>query len=220
MISLTKTNILSLIKRIDAGVTQSAVLQEEGISYTAWRQALNKHGITWRPKRGRIAVTYSLAVLREVQKRARAGEFIKDICDERGLLYPNLCRACRRAGIKILDPASLRENNRRRNHPGPKRKAGETPKSLYIYAALDAGATARQLTERFDITHSYAKFCRKRHREGAHLATQKRRQVRQQNLATIKTLHKKGLTLSEIGKRIGENNQYVSRLLKQALNKN
>jgi len=170
MASLTKRKIRSIIKRIERGQTQAAVLKEEGISYTVWRSALDSAGIDWRP-----TPIYNLDTLYLVQRRARSGEFICDICDELGLDYQNLCRACRRAGIRILDKRSLQANIKRRNHRVPRRKPGEPPKAPAIYAALDAGATAADLQREFDITGSYARVCCKKHREGRHLAIQSRR---------------------------------------------
>ena len=215
MTMLSRADIDAIIQRIKAGETQTAVLRAEGISYGAWRQALEEQGISWRSKRGRKTHTYAKEVLLEVQRRARSGEFIQDVCADMGLLYPNMCRACRRMGIQILDSESLRANIRRRKFDGPKRRPGEAPKSPQIFAALDAGADIDELVQRFAISRSYAKICRKKHRDGSCQPVRERHRMRQQRMQQIQDLQREGLSVQAIAERIGLNLQYVSQLMRQ-----
>lgn len=215
MTKLNKKTIKAIIRRIKAGETQRSILEEMDISYKSWRKGLVEHEIDWKIARGQPPTTYSMEVLREVQRRARAGEFIQDICEELGLLYPNMCRACRRKGIRILDKASLRANIKRRKSSTPRRKPGEPIKNIAIFAAIKEGAGVEELMERFDIGISYAKLCRKDYRDGTAKKIIQRHNERQKRYAKIRTLSKKGLSNREIAERIAMSPENIARILKK-----
>ncbi|TVR15835.1 MAG: hypothetical protein EA401_02215 [Planctomycetota bacterium] len=214
MKTLNETVIRAIIHRVEQGGYLSAILEEKGISYKVWRKALEDRDINWQAPRGRKVNTYTREVLLTVQKRARAGEFIEDICKDLGLLYPNMCRACRRAGIRILDKAALRANIKRRDYSKPRRIAGQPAKRPHIYAALEKGASVKELIQRFDITRSYAILCRQQYHNGEAQRIQERHRQRQQRNAHVVALRKQGCSLKEIGRQCGISPQYISYLLK------
>lgn len=210
MKDLTPARIGVLLRRMGSS-TQQKVLIEEGISYGAWRRALDRHGIAFHPSRGYKPVRYALPVLQEVQRRARVGEFIRDICQDLDLDYVNLCRACRRKGIRLLDKAALRANLARRRRDAVRRVAGQPPKSLKIYEALAQGATWQELLRRFCISRTYAITSAKRYREGYRPGRTRRDLARR---ALVVKLAEQGQTGLQIATRLGCSRQNISLILR------
>ncbi|MCP4489691.1 MAG: hypothetical protein GY820_20605 [Gammaproteobacteria bacterium] len=119
------SNIIRKVKsRIKNGSTLKEALAEINLNYRGWRSVCAEAGIKIEAPRGRKAVVYTLERTREVKKRIRNGEFLKDITRDMGMDSKNLARFCRNNGIKLFSKAALKANYKRRPGGGrPKRVA-------------------------------------------------------------------------------------------------
>lgn len=167
---VNKTEIKKLIKRIDGGETQQAILTEVNISYTKWRKLLDEHGLSCSPQRGRRASVYTLEKAKEVKKRAKAGEFISDICADIGMDYRNFCRFCRKNDIQILNVREMKDNIKRRDRSNTGRKKGVKNgegKGAKIKAELARGRDWKKLLSKYEVSEAYMSMLRKEIRENA-----------------------------------------------------
>jgi hypothetical protein len=156
---MTKTEARRLIRRMRDGELQQDVLAEVGISYTKWKRILRDYDLSLSLKRGRPASVYTTERAMEVRKRARAGEFVSDICADLGMNYQNFRRFCRSNNIQILTKKALQENIARRDRSRTGRRAGIN-KAPEIREALAQGLDWREITDRFQVSPAYVKHLR------------------------------------------------------------
>ena len=149
------------IRRIEAGETQQAILRELDVPYTKWRSLLSDYDLTCNPQRGRRAAVYTLQKAKEVRRRAKAGEFISDICNDMGMDYRNFCRFCHNNDITILNEKEMKANIKRRDRSNTGRKKGvknSEGKGAKIKAELAKGRDWKKVekTRRLRSLHEHA----------------------------------------------------------------
>ncbi len=162
---MTKTEARRLLRRMQNGELQQDILAEIGISRTQWLRILRDHDLPLHLGRRRPAVMYTVERAMEVRRRARAGEFVTDICADLGMQYSNFRRFCRKQGIQILTKKALQENIARRDY----RRAGVQKginKAPEIREALMQGMDWHTVVERFQVTPAYAKMLRQQVESG------------------------------------------------------
>ena len=165
---MKKSEAKRLIKRINNGETQQSVLTEVGISYTKWRRILSDFDLTCEPQRGRRASVYTVEKANEVKRRAKAGEFISDICEDLGMDYRNFCRFCRNNNISILNAKEMKANIKRRDRSNTGRKKGVKNgegKGAKIKAELTRGRDWKKLITKYKVSEAYMSMLRKQLRE-------------------------------------------------------
>ncbi|BCE01378.1 hypothetical protein [Marinicellulosiphila megalodicopiae] len=107
-----------IISKVKAAFKNGAMLREalEQISITdnKWRAVLREEGITVSAPRANSAKTYTPERIKEVQKRLKTGEYLKDICQAMNMDPRNLARYCRVNGITLFTAKQKAENYKKR----------------------------------------------------------------------------------------------------------
>lgn len=113
-------------------------------------------------KRGRTAVTYTLARAEIVRLRVQNGERITVVCRDLGMLLSNFLRWCRRNQFVVNTP-EVREANRhlpRRSYrePSPLKLRSPRPGGRAAKMAEDfrAGMAPHQVAARHGVSYAYA----------------------------------------------------------------
>ncbi|MCP3687514.1 MAG: hypothetical protein GY784_03790 [Gammaproteobacteria bacterium] len=156
--------MLSIIRKVKSqlkkGSTLRAALQEVNLSYRGWQSICAEAGIKVVVPRGRVARVYTLERTREVKKRIRNGEFLRDITRDMGMDPKNLARFCRNNGIILFSKAALQENYKRRANGG--RRKGPPSESVVKIKTLIAkeGLKDAEIARRLGVTRQYINYLR------------------------------------------------------------
>lgn len=98
------------------------------MGYAKWYAICEEEGISGADigiRAGVAARVYTKERVREVQRRLREGEFLREIASDMGMDSRNLARYCRRNGIQLFSKKTLQENYKRRKHTNSGRKKGQ-----------------------------------------------------------------------------------------------
>ena len=153
--------VKAMLKR---GATLQEALPEAGISYNKWRAICDEAGVVVAVPRGRKARTYTVERVREVKKRIRNGEFLRDICADMKMDTKNLARFCRNNGIILFSKAALKANYARRNYnsinsPRIKRSCKRIER---VEAMLKRGLSTEKIATKVGISGSYVCHIRRK----------------------------------------------------------
>ncbi len=155
--------MLSIIRKVKSclkkGSTLKEALEEVNLSYKSWRSVCTQAGIKVEVARGRKATVYTLERTREVKKRIRNGEFLKDITRDMGMDPKNLARFCRNNGIKLFSKAALKENYKRRTRGG-RRKGSPSESVIKIKTLIAKGLKDAEIARSFGMTRQYINYIR------------------------------------------------------------
>jgi len=107
-----------IISKVRAAFKKGAMLREalESLSITdnKWRAILREEGVSVSAPRSNSAKTYTPARVKEVQKRIKTGEYLKDICEDMDMDPRNLARYCRLNSITLFTKKQKAENYKKR----------------------------------------------------------------------------------------------------------
>lgn len=210
---LSKRQTQAMAKEIKVGSPVMKTLEKHGVSQAAWYAACKEYGITY-PRGGR-SECYATARLREVMRRAKQGEFIRDICLDMGMDYSSFRRACRKAGIPPLSGRALCRNQQQRDTSRTGRSKGAESQAPIIARTLIKGISTREAAERHGVSHGYARHLAKRLRDGwkpPKTADLPITRLAQQILELLKDT---SLTYSVIGRQLGCSQTFVSAVSKR-----
>ena len=156
--------ITTVKKRLKAGGTLRGTLDEIGISYTKWRAICDEEGVTIKIPTGPKPKVYTLEKAKEVKRRVRAGEFVKDACADLGMNYENFCRFCRKAGIKVMTAKALKANYARRDYSRAGRQPGGrvSQQTKDIRKMIRRGKTNKQIAAATGVSWQYVQSLRKK----------------------------------------------------------
>jgi len=135
---------------LEQGSTLGEALAELGIGYSRWRRLCEQEGVKIIVPQGKKPTTYTRERVREVQRRVRAGEYLKDVAGDMGMDPKNLARYCRNNGIKLFTKRALKDNYRRR---GENRKPGT--KALAIRQKIQEGLNDAVIAKEIGASRSY-----------------------------------------------------------------
>ncbi|MCJ8313790.1 MAG: hypothetical protein HRU38_16880 [Saccharospirillaceae bacterium] len=125
------------IAKVKAAFKKGAMLREAlaqvEVSDNKWRAILREEGVSVSAPRSNSAKTYTPERVKEVQKRLKTGEYLKDVCEELGMDPRNLARYCRVNGITLFSAKQKADNYKKRGAArlGSKnKKSSETAKKV------------------------------------------------------------------------------------------
>jgi len=163
------SNLIKKVKsKLKKGLTLQSALEKVGISYYRWRVICANEGETVSLRRGKKATVYTMERVKEVKKRIKKGDFLKDICADMGMDSKNLARFCRNNGIKLFSKKALKRNYERRskNRLSDKRKSGRSSeKVMKIEAMIKKGIKDSAIAIEIGVTRQYANLIRKKMNE-------------------------------------------------------
>jgi len=107
-----------IIAKVKAAFKKGAMLREAlgeiSVSDNRWRAILRQEGVSVSAPRSNSAKTYTPERVKEVKKRLKTGEYLKDVCEELGMDPRNLARYCRVNDITLFSAKQKAENYKKR----------------------------------------------------------------------------------------------------------
>ena len=149
--------VKEITSKLNRGITLRSALNDAGISYNKWRSICDKEGVTVRVDRGKQAKVYTPERVKQVQKRIRNGEFLRDVAADMGMDPRNLARYCRNNGIQLFTKKALQENYKKRNY-----RNREGIKAHKIEKLINSGYKDVTISNKIGVTRQYVSLIRKR----------------------------------------------------------
>ena len=138
-----------VIAKVKAAFKKGAMLREAldelSVSVNKWRAILREEGVSVSAPRSNSAKTYTPERVKDVQKRIKTGEYLKDVCDELGMDPRNLARYCRMNGITLFTAKQKAENYKKR---GAARLGSKNKKSATVKKAVKKPAVKKAVAKK------------------------------------------------------------------------